>query len=85
MSNNCHDHEDCIKMFERLSEYLDNELDTMTCEDIETHASTCISCKVCLGTLKRTIDLCKSSGAPPVPEEFSHRLMETIAHLRKSS
>jgi hypothetical protein len=71
-------------MFERLSEYIDNELDTLTCEDIETHASTCISCKVCLETLKRTIDLCKSSGSRTVPKEFSHRLMETISQINKT-
>jgi len=82
MPNECHDHKACMQMFEKLSEYLDNELDTITCEDIETHASTCISCKVCLETLKRTIDLCKSSGSRPVPKEFSDRLMEAIAHLK---
>lgn len=84
MPSECHDHKDCIKMFERLSEYLDNELDTMTCKDIETHASTCISCKVCLQTLKRTVDLCKSSGSQPVPKEFSRRLMGAISNLNKT-
>ena len=84
MPSKCHDPDDCIKMFERLSEYLDNEVDAPTCENIETHASTCISFKVYLETLKRTIDLCKSSGSRPVPKEFSHRLMDAIDQLNKT-
>ena len=72
-------------MFEKLSEYLDNELDELTCEDIEKHASECISCKSCLETLKQTIALCKNMDNRPVPREFSRRLMETIAHLKQSS
>lgn len=82
MPSQCHDHEVCLKMFEKLSEYIDNELDAVTCEDIEAHASTCISCKVCLETLKRTIDLCRHSGTRTVPEAFSSRLMEAIARLK---
>lgn len=81
MTSDCHDHKSCLEMFEKLSEYLDNELDSMTCEDIERHAAACISCKVCMETLKRTVDLCKNLDAPPVPETFSRRLRETIAHL----
>ncbi len=30
-----HDRRDCLAMFAKLSEYLDNELDELTCKDIE--------------------------------------------------
>ncbi|MFC1798990.1 anti-sigma factor family protein [Thermodesulfobacteriota bacterium] len=71
----------CIAMFERLSEYIDNELDEVSCKDIERHARECIKCKTCLGTLKRTIDMCKHTGSPPVPNYFSLRLKEYIQNL----
>lgn len=73
-----HDPEKCRWMFEKLSEYIDNELDDITCKDIERHAQACIPCKVCLGTLKRTIDLCRNMENKPVPEEVSARLKAFI-------
>ena len=78
MTNECHDHPCCVEMLEKLSEFLDDELDTMTCEDIKHHAGECIACKVCIETLKRTIELCKSVETRPVPEAFSMRLKQTL-------
>jgi len=68
-------------MFEKLSEYIDNELDEVTCKDIERHAEDCIHCKVCLGTLKRTIDLCKHMENQPVPDDVSARLKAFIQNI----
>jgi len=68
-------------MFEKLSEYIDNELDEVTCKDIERHAEDCIPCQVCLGTLKRTIDLCKNMENKPVPEDVSARLKAFIRNI----
>lgn len=80
-----HDHnrEDCLAMFARLSEYLDNELDALTCKDIEDHARECIPCKACLETLRQTIGLCRSLAPDekPVPEAFSKRLKTLIRNL----
>ena len=68
-------------MFEKLSEYIDNELDDLTCQDIENHARDCIKCHTCLETLKRTIDLCRNMKNKPVPEQYSHKLREFIQNL----
>jgi len=80
-----HDHnrEDCLAMFARLSEYLDNELDALTCKDIEDHARECIPCKACLETLRQTIGLCRTLAPDekPVPEAFSKRLKTLIRNL----
>ena len=81
MTHNTHDPKKCRWMFEKLSEYIDNELDDVTCKDIERHSKECIPCQVCLGTLKRTIDLCKNMETEPVPEMFSARLKELILEL----
>ncbi|MCK4987994.1 MAG: zf-HC2 domain-containing protein, partial [Desulfobacterales bacterium] len=42
MNNDEHDHKHCLEMFDRLSEYLDNELDEVTCKDIEKHVKECV-------------------------------------------
>ena len=76
-----HDPEKCRWMFEKLSEYIDNELDEVTCKDIERHAEDCIPCRVCLGTLKRTIELCRNMEDKPVPEDVSSRLKAFIQSI----
>ncbi|MBI5592594.1 MAG: zf-HC2 domain-containing protein [Deltaproteobacteria bacterium] len=70
-------------MFAKLSEYIDNELDELTCKDIEDHARHCIPCKACLETLKQTIGLCRSlaPNEKPVPEAFSKRLKALIQKI----
>jgi len=68
-------------MFEKLSEYIDNELDAVTCEEIERHMKACIQCQVCLATLRRVIDLCKNMRPEPVPEAFSSRLKTLTSKL----
>ena len=81
-TNKKHQHrKQCIAMFEKLSEYIDNELDDVTCKDIEKHAKECIQCHTCLETLKRTIEICKGMEKKPVPALFSHRLKEIVKEL----
>jgi hypothetical protein len=78
MSKTHHPHKDCLEMFEKLSEYLDQELDETTCREIEKHAEECIKCNVCLETLKRTIEICKQTESKPVPKDLSGRLRKLI-------
>lgn len=61
-----------------MSEYLDNELDLPTCEQIEAHMQQCPPCQACLQTLKRTVDLCRSMKKQAVPQDFSHRLRRML-------
>ena len=67
MTSDDHDHRHCLEMFEKLSEYIDGELDHATCEEIERHAKDCVACFSCMETLKKTVALCKN---PADPEKF---------------
>jgi anti-sigma factor RsiW len=78
-----HSHENCLALFERLSEYIDRELDAPTCEDIEAHIKACKPCQVCLETLKQTVDLCRNLERRQVPETFSLKLRGAIFDLVK--
>ena len=80
-----HDHQHCLEMFKRLSEYLDNELDELTCNEIQRHVKECVPCFACLQTLKRTVDLCKQTANKPVPREFSEKLKEMIQNMPKTT
>ncbi|MFO7737880.1 MAG: zf-HC2 domain-containing protein [Desulfatiglandaceae bacterium] len=64
----------CRKYFQRISEYLDGELDVDICEKIEAHLDRCPECRECLDSLRRTIALCKKAAAEEIPAEASQRL-----------
>jgi anti-sigma factor RsiW len=74
MARDQHDHKHCVAMFEKLSEYIDGELDRAACNEIESHIERCAACKICLATLKTTIHLCGSMSSNPVPQSFSQKL-----------
>ena len=76
-----HPHKNCLALFERLSEYIDRELDAPTCKEIETHIEACKPCQVCLKTLKQTVALCKHLERRQVPEAFSLKLKGAIFDL----
>ena len=83
MTRDDHDHQHCLEIFEKLSEYIDGELDHTTCEEIERHAKNCVACFSCMETLKKTVALCKNAQEQPVPQEFSKKLQEIIQNLPK--
>jgi len=83
MTDTAHTHKDCLGLFARLSEYLDNELDGPLRRTIEAHLAGCQACRVCLATLERTVALCRASGSHPVPERFSKYLRALINDLQK--
>ena len=85
MTADDHDHEHCREMFEKLSEYIDGELDHATCAEIEKHANDCVACFACMETLKRTVALCKNVKAQPIPLEFSKKLKEIIQNIPKTA
>ena len=76
-----HNHAACIELFTKLSEYIDNELDEVSCKDIEAHLADCPCCNACLETLKRTVAFCREVEERPVPETLSQRLQEIVAQL----
>jgi len=79
-----HSHENCMALFEKLSEYIDRELDAPTCRDIEAHIRACKPCQVCFGTLKQTVDLCKRLESRKVPETFQSKLKDAISDLMQN-
>jgi anti-sigma factor RsiW len=85
MSNDDHDRKHCLEMFEKLSEYIDGELDHATCEQIQKHAEDCVACFSCLETLKRTVALCKYVAEKPIPLELSNKLKEIIQRMPKAT
>lgn len=76
-------HPDCLALFEKLSEFIDKELDEPTYREIDRHAQTCEKCRTCLETLRRTAELCGSLNEFSVPETFSARLLAYLKSRMK--
>jgi len=70
--------EKCREMIEKLSAYVDGELDPKICEDLEKHMADCNPCLVFVNTLKKTIDLYKYASAEPLPKEVHLRLHDYL-------
>jgi anti-sigma factor RsiW len=76
-----HDHRKCRALFEKLSEYIDNELDAANCDAIEAHLQHCPPCQSCLATLQQTVALCRELKTAAMPEAASQRLRTMIEKL----
>ena len=74
-------HDDCKKYFDRISEYLDGELDASICEKIDQHLKDCPECQICFASLKKTVDLCKKMPLETIPKEVHDRLRKHLRHL----
>jgi anti-sigma factor RsiW len=70
--------EECKKDFERLSEYLDGELDEEVCREIEQHLRHCPECRECVDTMKKTIQLCKAVATEEIPADARERLRSML-------
>jgi anti-sigma factor RsiW len=74
----------CLQLFDKLSEYIDGEMEEAERRDIEAHIAHCAACLGCLQSLKRTIALCKQTGHQSVPAVFSEKLHTMIQHIRSA-
>ena len=71
----------CKEMFAALSEYLDAELASGDCEEIEKHLRDCEPCIEFLESLNRTVRLCRDHGIQYRPGKLS---AEEAARLREA-
>lgn len=76
-----HDHQACLALFEKLSEFIDGETDKVTCEAIQAHMEACPCCATCLATLKRTVGFCEEIKEDPVPDGFAQKLRDALKTL----
>jgi anti-sigma factor RsiW len=59
-----HGKKHCLKILERLSAYLDDELSDDICSEVRAHLGHCPNCEVFLDSLRQTVRLCQSRPAP---------------------
>jgi anti-sigma factor RsiW len=75
------EHRHCRELFERMSEYIDRDLDEATRARVMRHLHDCGHCNVCHETLKRTIEICRQAkpvGQASLPLDFTQRILALI-------
>ncbi len=70
----------CRDLKDQLSAYLDGELESALCAEIEQHLHNCNDCRVMVDTLNKTITLYRNYGQEDVPPETHDRLTRVL-HL----
>ncbi len=72
----------CRGLKDQLSAYLDGELESTVCAEIEQHLHDCTDCRVMVDTLNKTITLYRNYGQADVPPETHDRLTRVL-HLER--
>lgn len=68
----------CKEMLDKLSDYIDGELDPQMCKDLERHMQDCNPCLFFIDSLKKTITLYKYASNEPLPKEVHLRLHDYL-------
>lgn len=73
----------CKDLVENIMDYIDNELDMKTLEELERHAGECPECKAFIDTYKRMLDLTgklkdKSFVTPDIRDKLKTLLKSKI-------
>jgi anti-sigma factor RsiW len=76
---------DCVTLLERVSAYLDQELDEATCRAIDEHCVGCPDCAKVIEGLRATMGLCRATGERPLPPAVKARARAQIERLLASS
>lgn len=71
-------HEECRKYADRISEFLNGELDEASREEIEQHLCDCPECRECIESLRKTVDVLKHTPREPVPADTKRRIREAL-------
>lgn len=68
----------CQEILEKLSDYIDGELDPKLCQDLEKHMEDCYPCLIFVNTFKKTLILYKFTCCEPLPKEVHLRLHDYL-------
>jgi len=73
-----HNNLECHDLLGRLSGYIDGELETAVCAQLEAHLAQCSDCRVMVDTLRRTVTLYRCQRAPELPQGVQQRLYQVL-------
>ena len=74
----------CKDFSERLSDYIDGQIEENICTLIEEHLEVCPPCALMHESLKTVVEICKKGISYDLPEEVARELRTFLrTHCRK--
>lgn len=64
----------CDELINKLSDYLDGELEADLADGLTRHLEHCDDCRVVVNTTRKSIDICCGSEPAPLPADVRERL-----------
>lgn len=64
----------CRQVVDKISEYLDGELDPELVRELERHLEHCEDCRVVVDTTRKTIEVFCDTEPAPLPNDVHERL-----------
>ena len=69
----------CKHLLGSLSDYIDGELGSTVCAEIEEHLQDCENCRIVVDSLRKTVFLYKvTAGTPAMPTDVRERLYKRL-------
>lgn len=82
MTDGCQGNEDCRKLHELLSDYLDHELKDAVCRELDKHLEDCPDCQVHVDSVRKVIHLYRQATPEQLPVDIRIRLQDVIRRAR---
>jgi len=76
---------DCKTLRERISDYLDGQLQDAERREIAAHLDACQTCRAEIEAFQKTVDLVRSLPLVPAPEGFADRILQRALHVAPGS
>jgi len=74
----------CRELLKRCSAYLEGDMESACCAEMEEHLKGCARCRAMLAELKWTIDACHKTPAAEVPAEVSAAMRSRLREERQA-
>ena len=69
----------CRQVVDKISEYIDGELDPELVREVERHMEHCEDCRIVVDTTRKTVEIFCHTDPAPLPDDVLERLNRTFA------
>jgi len=69
----------CRQVIDKISDYLDGELDPELVQELERHLEHCEDCRVVVDTTQKTVEIYYDTEPAALPEDVRGRLNQMFA------
>jgi len=69
----------CRQVVDKISEYIDGELDPELVREVERHMEHCEDCRIVVDTTRKTVEIFCHTDPAPLPHDVLERLNRMFA------